>query len=169
MDDSRIKTARELLSAYFDDEKLRRGGRYAEFFSSWKYLVGDQLAAHSRVADIERGILIVEAEHPGWIQLLQLRQSVILDGIAARFPELGLRSIVFRLGSSRPQGTESEFQSKPPAEKGAAVEKAWAEEKEPPEKGGEQQARSGTTLEDIPDPALRDLLSGLRKTLRGGS
>lgn len=60
MDDLRIKSARELLAAFFDEEKLRRGSGYAEFFSSWKYLVGEQIAAHSRIADIKDGVLIVE-------------------------------------------------------------------------------------------------------------
>ena len=32
---------------------------------------GRNLATHSRVVDFKNGILLVEADHPGWIQLLQ--------------------------------------------------------------------------------------------------
>lgn len=104
MDDSRFKDVGSLLSAFFDEEKLQRGGRYAEFFANWKYIVGDRLAAHSRIADVDKGVLIVEAEHPGWIQLLQFRQHDILAGVSSRFPELALRSVVFRLAKGGSSG-----------------------------------------------------------------
>ena len=97
MADSRIKDVSSLLSSFFNDDKLRRGERYSDFFNSWSSLVGSRLAAHSKVADVEKGMLVVEAEHPGWIQLLQLRQSGILDEAARRYPELGLKGIAFRL------------------------------------------------------------------------
>lgn len=193
MDDSRIKDAGALLSAFFDEEKLRRGGLYADFFTSWKYLVGDRLAAHSRVADVDKGVLIVEAEHPGWIQLLQFRQSEILAGVAARFPELALRSVVFRLGKGKglPGGTAEggngaaaprpgpfgpEGRELIAAELAAeAAREAEAAGLAPPD-GSEAAGRSGEagaetappSLEDIADPGLRELLSGLKSAIEGG-
>ena len=164
MDDSRIKSAREVLAAFFDEEKLRRGGRYAEFFSSWKFLVGEQLAAHSHIADIKNGVLLVEAEHPGWIQLLQLRQTAILDGIAARFPEFGLASIAFRLGTPRPEARSGGAQ----VLRGASAEGGASDTDrtidaatvDPIEK-----LRSNRSLETIADPTLKALLSNLKDTL----
>ena len=166
MDDSRIKAAREVLSAFFDEEKLRRGGRYAEFFSSWKSLVGEQLAAHSHVSDVKNGVLIVEAEHPGWIQLLQLRQSAILRGLEARFPELGLRSIAFRLGPGRPT-------TEPPERSPRSERSAGGPTVEDPPMGTEDREGKGVpqtirSLEEIGDPALKVLLKGLKDTLDGG-
>ena len=166
MEDSRIKTASEVLSAYFDEEQLKRGGRYAEFFASWKYLVGEQLAAHSHIADIKNAVLLVEAEHPGWIQLLQLRQSVILDGIAARFPEFGLRSIAFRLGPARPSTLSGNSKSPTAASTEstesdhAAQAKVEASTEEPTKAG-----RIGS-LEEIKDPSLKAILSSLKDALR---
>lgn len=195
MDDSRIKDAGALLSAFFDEEKLRRGGLYADFFTSWKYLVGDRLAAHSRVADVDKGVLIVEAEHPGWIQLLQFRQSEILAGVAARFPELALRSVVFRLGKGkglpggavggsggaaapRPGPFGPEGRDLIAAELAAeAAREAEAAGLAPRDGGGSDAAgRSGEagaetappSLEDIADPGLRELLSGLKSAIEGG-
>lgn len=193
MDDSRIKDAGALLSAFFDEEKLRRGGLYADFFTSWKYLVGDRLAAHSRVADVDKGVLVVEAEHPGWIQLLQFRQSEILAGVAARFPELALRSVVFRLGKGKglPGGTaEGNAPAPRPGPFGpegrdliaAELAAEAARESEaaglaPGNGGGSDAAgRSGEagtetaphSLEDIADPGLRELLSGLKSAIEGG-
>ncbi|MDA8425755.1 MAG: DUF721 domain-containing protein [Treponema sp.] len=97
MDDSRIKNISSLLTAFFDHETVRQGKRYADVFGGWTRIAGDRLAAHSRIVEIERNFLIVEAEHPGWIQLLQLRQSELLASVQRRFPELSLRGIVFRL------------------------------------------------------------------------
>lgn len=166
MDDSRIKTAREVLSAFFDEEKLRRGGRYAEFFASWKFLVGEQLAAHSHIADINNGVLLIEAEHPGWIQLLQLRQTAILDGIATRFPEFNLRSIAFKLGTPRPSPVSGNSSS--PSQKTGSqerltvasnVEAADSDE-------GVSALAAIRNLDDIADPALKALLVSLKDTLQ---
>ncbi|HRY73353.1 MAG TPA: DUF721 domain-containing protein [Spirochaetia bacterium] len=193
MDDSRIKDAGALLSAFFDEEKLRRGGLYADFFTSWKYLVGDRLAAHSRVADVDKGVLIVEAEHPGWIQLLQFRQSEILAGVAARFPELALRSVVFRLGKGKglPGGSAEGGSGAAAPRPGpfgpegrdliaaelAAEAAREAEAAGPAPQGGSDAAgRNGEagaetappSLEDIADPGLRELLSGLKSAIEGG-
>ena len=153
MDDLRIKSARELLAAFFDEEKLRRGSGYAEFFSSWKYLVGEQIAAHSRIADIKDGVLIVETEHPGWIQLLQLRQKAILDGVAVRYPEVNLRSIVFRVGSA----THLQNDTAIPGRQASSL----------PD-DAENQAVCQVDLAEVEDPQLRILLASLKATMEQG-
>ncbi|MBL8966954.1 MAG: DUF721 domain-containing protein [Spirochaetaceae bacterium] len=199
MDDSRFKDVGSLLSAFFDEEKLQRGGRYAEFFANWKYIVGDRLAAHSRIADVDKGVLIVEAEHPGWIQLLQFRQHDILAGVSSRFPELALRSVVFRLakggvgsgaagggaGAAAPHrpgpfgpGGRDLIAAELAAERGAqggtelgaarqadsASERADADAE--PERHEEPSLPK--SLGDIADPALRALLSDLKRAVEKG-
>lgn len=162
MDDSRFRAAREVLSAFFDEEKLRQGGRYADFFESWKYLVGEQLAAHSRVADVQNGILYIEADHPGWIQLLQMRQAAILKGIATRFPEFGLRAIAFRV-------RESEVPSRPSQKiaDSRATEDAETETVDLQAESA-QRIEVAKRLDDIRDPQLKALLSSLKNTLNEG-
>ena len=155
MADSRIKDVSSLLSSFFNDDKLRRGELYSDFFNSWSSLVGSRLAAHSKVADVEKGMLVVEAEHPGWIQLLQLRQSGILDEAARRYPELGLKGIAFRLsgrgGVTRMPVSEKSADSLLPS----------------PEKEEKESRIQAPLLEDIADPALRALLKGLKDSLQG--
>ena len=150
------------MRAFFDEEKLRQGGKYAEFFSSWKYIAGERAASHSRIADVERGILVVVAEHPGWIQLLQLRQTEILNAVTARFPELELRGIVFRLGrldSTLPGKSAEALGPFGPSGKLPSVE-----ESPDPERG----LRKTITLEDIDDTELKKNLEALKKTIEGG-
>jgi hypothetical protein len=157
MGDSRIKDVSSLLSSFFDEDKLRRGERYSDFFSSWPHIVGARLAAHSRVADVDRGLLVVEVEHPGWIQLLQLRQSSILEDTAKCFPELALRGIVFRLSD---HGKDR----RPEEGKAARTEASELDQRELSELSNPETEKK---LEDIDDPEFKTLMSGLRKTMLG--
>lgn len=176
MDDSRVRDAASLLAAFFDADTLRRGGRFASFAANWSYIVGERLAAHSRVADVDKGVLIVEADHPGWIQLLQLRQAEILESVARRFPELGLRSIVFRLsrgaeaGAKDPAGGESPHigpfgPGGRPADEG--VGPAPAGPGKPPGGTGGGGVPAEADLASIADPGLRALLAGLKHVVDG--
>lgn len=164
MDDSRVKDVGSLLRAFFDEDKIRQGSQYVEFFSSWKSIVGPREASHSRVAEIEKGILVIEAEHPGWIQLLQLRQTSILAAVQSRFPELGLRGIAFRLQKDcmslpvRPKGGATPG----PAISGSEPQAEAAEDEA--EAPGESERRS-MSLESIADDDLRARLMDLKKAM----
>jgi hypothetical protein len=165
MGDSRIKDVSALLSAFFDADKLRQGERYSDFFSSWPAVVGPRLAAHTHVADVDKGFLVVEAEHPGWIQLLQMRQSGILEDISRRYPELGLRGIVFRLSG---QGSAQARAAAAGAEKakrdGAAAESVTDEE---PASREASAAVSTAEAERIDDPEFQAMMKSLKKTMQG--
>ena len=174
MDDSRVKDIGSLLRAFFDEDKVRQGNQYVEFFSSWKSIVGPREASHSRVAEIEKGILVIEAEHPGWIQLLQLRQSAILATVQTRFPELGLRGIAFRLQKDcmsvpvRPKGQGSpatggvRAETDPVAKDGGRDdEPANADQVESEDQAG----RRSFSLDSITDEALRARLMDLKKAM----
>lgn len=159
MDEYRIKDIGTLLSAFFDEAKLRRGGRYAQFFESWRAVVGDRLASHSRVVDLDKGILIVEAEHPGWIQMLQLRQTKTLDELSARFPDLGLRGIAFRLAGSGHRAATSD-----------AVDES--------DRSSVEQSAVGPDMRDVEepeaatpprDPEFTAALNSLKKAIQGGN
>lgn len=98
MDDSRAKSVSQLLSAFFDEKTLQRGEQYAQFSRSWRSIVGDRLADHSKPSDIRHGVLVIETDHSGWIQLLQLKQERILAEITKRYPELDIHGLAFRIG-----------------------------------------------------------------------
>jgi hypothetical protein len=164
MDESRIKDVGTLLSAFFDEEKLRRGGRYAQFFESWRSVVGERLAAHSRVVDLDKGILIVEAEHPGWIQLLQLRQTKALEALSKRFPDLAFRGIAFRLAGAeyRQSGPIS---GNEPVD-GAAVGERPTEAS--PSLADEETSAGEPPFDNEKDPSFVAALSSLKKAIQSG-
>lgn len=163
MEDSRIKDISSLLTAFFDHETIRQGRHYVEVFGAWKQIAGERLAAHSRVVEIEKGFLIVEAEHPGWIQLLQLRQTELLDSVRNRFPELALRGIVFRLenevSKAKPTGIQARPEPMDPQEKEA--ESAEARSVVPTEK----ETQSKPCSDVLWDKDIKSTFENLKKAV----
>ncbi|MBR4374088.1 MAG: DUF721 domain-containing protein [Treponema sp.] len=61
---------------------------------------GKNLASHSKIVDFRNGILLVEADHSSWLQMLQLHKKYILGCIQRRFPDLAVSTLAFRLRGS---------------------------------------------------------------------
>lgn len=62
----------------------------ARIYRVWDDILGHDLAGRARLRDIDRGRLLVEVDHPAWMQLVQMRQRQILRRVARRFPALGI-------------------------------------------------------------------------------
>ncbi|HUW39890.1 MAG TPA: DUF721 domain-containing protein [Rectinemataceae bacterium] len=162
MDDSRIKNISSLLTAFFDHETVRQGKRYADVFGGWRQIAGERLAAHSKIVEIERDFLIVEAEHPGWIQLLQLRQSELLASVQRRFPELSLRGIAFRLGHEGGKGSPV-FERAPEAEDESGEAGPPSQGRLPDAQASGDAATARESLGDkLPDGEFKDSLERLK-------
>lgn len=56
-----------------------------------------KLHDHSKVRELERQRLVVETDHPGWIQILQYKQRQLLVAAQRRFPNLEINRISFVL------------------------------------------------------------------------
>jgi hypothetical protein len=99
-----MKKLGDILSVFFDEDTLEKARGYGYLFSSWGYLTTKcgipQAAAHSRITGLEKSLLLVEADHPGWIQILQTKQKELLEEMQKRFPGFFITGIVLRL--SRP-------------------------------------------------------------------
>lgn len=74
--------------------------------SAWKKIItsisgnGQNIYEHSSVVEIKNHILLVEADHPGWIQMLQGNKNYILKGLSMYAKELEIRTLAFRLKGS---------------------------------------------------------------------
>ena len=109
-------------------------------FSAWQEIAGASLAEHCRVYEIRHGSLLVEADHPGWMQLLLLQKKAVLSRLYARFPQLELRDIKVRVNPTgqagkaakaaeavkQPASPEAELRRLPEGPAGAEVEEALA-------------------------------------------
>ena len=118
-----MKKAGDIITALFRDsfgpEFLQAARSNVELFSSWQKIVSEvwrrspvakredfadaeqedvpAAASHSRIKGLEKGVLFVETDHPGWIQILQTKQSELLSVVQHRYPDLKIRAIAFRL------------------------------------------------------------------------
>ncbi|MDR1278893.1 MAG: DUF721 domain-containing protein [Treponema sp.] len=114
-----MKKAGELLSVIIDEDILHQAQGYSKLVYSWARITqkhGISAAAdHSRIRDLERNILLVEADHPGWIQILQTKGHKLLEDLQCQFPDLAITGISFRLsreplapGQDAPEAEDSE-------------------------------------------------------------
>ena len=103
----------DLFRDQFGPEFMETARSTVGLFSSWARVVTEvwprpfgteqstedipAAAVHSRIRELERGVLLVEADHPGWIQILQTKQAELLAVVQRRYPELSIRGIAFRL------------------------------------------------------------------------
>jgi hypothetical protein len=111
-----VRKAADLLGAFLDQNLSTKAAQTSSFFKSWRHAVGQRLASHSKIADIQNGILIVETDHPAWIQLLQLREAEILSFMKINFPDFPVRALIFKLNNQYfpSRGRASEEPSEPP-------------------------------------------------------
>ena len=58
---------------------------------------GSQLADHSKILEFKNGVLVIETDHPGRIQLFQMYKNYIQTGINRKSPDLKVKNILFRL------------------------------------------------------------------------
>jgi hypothetical protein len=164
-----MKRAGEYLAAIIDANLYSKAKVYSGFFSSWGQITqGCGLAAaagHSRVRELERGILMVEADHPGWVQILQTKAPQIIGIVQRRFPELDIRGISFVLGKSRsefPEGKEEEENPASGAEVPVEQEPVQNTIDEKPEEG---RIKNGI-WEQIGDQELKDSLKRLERSIK---
>lgn len=64
------------------------------------HMAGQNLCDHTRVVDLKNGNLLIETDHPGWIQLLKLHNRYIITGLQKYCPSLHIRIVSYRLAGS---------------------------------------------------------------------
>jgi hypothetical protein len=110
-----MKTAGDILSALFDERFIKKARGYSKFFDSWTDITAKNgIAAagdHSQIKDLDRGVVLIEIDHPGWKQVLQTKQSKLLNDFRIRFPDLDISGISLMLGSGKPQDVAKESES----------------------------------------------------------
>ncbi|MCI1208768.1 MAG: DUF721 domain-containing protein [Treponema sp.] len=104
--DSDIMSAADMISATFSFIENSKVEKSNKIFSVWKKTIGsvrscgNKLLSHSRLVDLKNGILLIETDHPGWIQLMQLNKKYIINGLKKGIPELTINTLAFRLKGS---------------------------------------------------------------------
>lgn len=102
------RKANEILTNIFDNLSQNLLKDSANITNGWKYVlssiksrnnknIGELLISHTRIVDLKNGILLVETDHPGYIQTLQMYNSYIIRGMNKKYPELEIKTLSFRL------------------------------------------------------------------------
>lgn len=124
---------------------------------------GENLIDHSRVVDLKNGMLLIEADHPGWISLLQFHKKFILKGMQMSVPDANINSIVFRL-----RGTRDEISSPGEREKivRANIEKRIESEEKNLNQANlsHQNVQKSYKIEELP-PELAEIFADLKNTM----
>ncbi|MFP3090655.1 DUF721 domain-containing protein [Treponema sp. TIM-1] len=96
-----MKKAGDILALILNDRILKKSQGYSELFLSWELLTEEAniaaAAGHSRIKELEGSVLLVEADHPGWIQILTTKKKDLLEKIRCRFPQFSITELSFRL------------------------------------------------------------------------
>jgi hypothetical protein len=170
-----MKKAGDILAAFFDEKSLNKAKGYGSFFSSWAALLEkcglSQAVSHSKIANLERSVLLIEADHPGWIQILQTKQKELLETARRSFPGITLAGISFRLSREpfvlSPETGDSQTlagkgdSSAGPVSSVQTEDTATIEADEAPER-----EKLSQTIESIGDEKLREGLKRLEQSIR---
>lgn len=89
------RQAGDILKELFSSMKISR--REETIFDAWPDLVGEEAAEHLKIQDIKGKTLLLTADHPGWVQMAQLKKNEILEKIKGRFPDKYIDNIKISL------------------------------------------------------------------------
>jgi len=94
-----IKKASEVISTMFSGFNSSGLQTANTFLRSWDEIVGERIANHSKVIDVNKGTVIVEVDHPGWSQEIQFKKTKIVQILAGKFPEFGIKNLIIRVAT----------------------------------------------------------------------
>jgi predicted nucleic acid-binding Zn ribbon protein len=81
----------------------RRGYAYLQTSSereeAWRGVVGERMAAYSRLGNVRRGVLEVTVRNSAVLQELTFQKKQLLQRITAALPEQQIRDLRFRVGA----------------------------------------------------------------------
>jgi predicted nucleic acid-binding Zn ribbon protein len=93
-----VKKLGDVLRDYLREKGWLEGNPYQPLFDSWADLAGEALSRHTRLVDVHDGILVVEVDHPGWMQMIQLRRESLLEAARRTAPLASITGMRVRVG-----------------------------------------------------------------------
>jgi predicted nucleic acid-binding Zn ribbon protein len=93
-----MKKVGDLLREFLKAKGWLGGNPYEPLFSQWQKIAGESMASHVRLLDVHNNTLVVEVDHPGWLQMLRMRQEAILEAARKAAPHVSLEAIRARVG-----------------------------------------------------------------------
>ena len=126
----------DIINITFSNIEKENLEKNNKLFSVWKKVVtsvskvGQNLYDHSSVCELKNGILLIEADHPGWIQMLQMNSQYIIRGLKMYASELNICSLAFKLKGKNVNLYKADYDAQLEIEKKNNLEKIKKEEEE---------------------------------------
>lgn len=89
----------DVLKRALDKWKLTPQIQRHEVLADWEKVAGPQIATKSKPLKLQGDQLLVEVEHHGWVQELNLLKIPILEKIKSLYPKSKIKNIRFVLKS----------------------------------------------------------------------
>ena len=121
--------ANEICSVWKKVVSGIHSSKYESETSEKRMPIGDRLAGNTRVIDLKNGVLLVETDHPGWIQYLKMYQKFIIKGIRMNLPNVKVSSLAFRVSGEKVSLSES-YENQVAKERKEMEQKLARQEKE---------------------------------------
>jgi|SRR3989338_3954038 len=86
----------DILSKFFQNSTWKKKTEQYSLWEHWETIVGKEAAKHARPERWQNDMLIVQTDHPVWIQELKMREPEILEKIRKYCPKLTLNKILWR-------------------------------------------------------------------------
>lgn len=99
--------ASEMVTKVFKNIENSQLQNSNNIINSWQKTIqsikpdGYKLANHSKVIDLKNGIVLVETDHSGWIQILKIHEKYIIKGLKNLNKSLTINSLAFCLKDSQ--------------------------------------------------------------------
>jgi predicted nucleic acid-binding Zn ribbon protein len=90
----------DLLREYMRDRGWLEGNPYEPLFKEWDRIAGRSLSEHTRLVDVQNSVLLLEVDHPGWLQMVQLRKKSLLDAARREAPQASIEDIRVRVSAA---------------------------------------------------------------------
>ncbi|MDR2135698.1 MAG: DciA family protein [Treponema sp.] len=166
-----MKRAGDYLTAIIDADLFKKAKTFSGFFSSWAQVCQScgiaAAAGHSRIRNLEKGILVVEADHPGWVQILQTKAEWILDSTRRRFPELDIRGISLTLSKGETPAPQGSSQPAPQTQPDPQPAPQGGPQTVPPQGDPQQDRHAAPAAWDrIADEGFKASLKRLEQSIR---
>jgi len=100
-----IKLSIESIFKNVSSSKMQNANK---IFNAWKSTLlsiknnvnpdcGQNMLDHSNILDIQNKTMIIEVDHPGWMQMFETYKKYILRGMEMKIPEVNIKSISYKL------------------------------------------------------------------------
>ena len=66
-------------------------------YSRWAHYVGTGVASHSTPVEIQNHTIVIEVDHPAWLQKLHMESVAIIKNINKKNPTLAIKGVQFYL------------------------------------------------------------------------